>query len=511
MADGFWGREKEINDLVVDFQSVKNGQTRFVTIIGDTGIGKTRMVQEFYLSLCMKHDPSEYWPKNIGDTRHTMSIVPSFSNLDENRVHQMPWMWIGLRCQNSNERNSSTQLDSALNRSRQQIAMHLSGIFESRARKKQNAKIGKALITVLDFAFPGINFTTEVIKTILDFVSNGISLIDSVNDIKNTLLKKKGSNDRCERVLVQEKRSLVNQTMDVFAALFSLKEKSLPTIPLILVLDDAQWLDPITAEFLNRVLERGIKERWPLMVIATCWENSYKEQAAKEFSELSLPHICSGFESRGICRCVYLSKLLDKDVLAIIQNELPHIGVEAHNVLVEKCSGDLELLWEYIAKLKLTPGWISSDGTLRVSLYKVRGLSSKKKELAVERILNLDNGSVGQILTCGSAQGTQFDKLFIERCKQNIPSVEFNPEDLSLADNPYNLTRNVDRPIIGEIAEFRRFLYYEIAREFFEESPEKDQIQEVLMDFYQEMIETHIIDKIERNEQIRLYEEYLFW
>ena len=42
-------RQEEFGALVSEFQAARTGQTRVVSILGETGIGKTRLAEEFLL------------------------------------------------------------------------------------------------------------------------------------------------------------------------------------------------------------------------------------------------------------------------------------------------------------------------------------------------------------------------------------------------------------------------------------------------------------------------------
>jgi hypothetical protein len=98
--DDFFGRKTEIDLLSSLYQKAKTGQPQIAVLCADTGIGKTRLIQEFYHDLSLNEDPDMYWPDLLTDTKHTMSLVPKFDELYINQASRMPWMWLPLRCQN---------------------------------------------------------------------------------------------------------------------------------------------------------------------------------------------------------------------------------------------------------------------------------------------------------------------------------------------------------------------------------------------------------------------------
>jgi chromosomal replication initiation ATPase DnaA len=99
-SDDFIGREKELKQLLDSYNESKSGKTNLVVLEADTGIGKTRLLQELYHYLTINEDDNEYWPDNLEDTKHTMTIIPEFDTLSPEQNLKMPWLWIAMRCQN---------------------------------------------------------------------------------------------------------------------------------------------------------------------------------------------------------------------------------------------------------------------------------------------------------------------------------------------------------------------------------------------------------------------------
>lgn len=47
-AQPFVGRDAELDKLIRCWREAKDGQTRLALLLGDSGLGKTRLVQELY-------------------------------------------------------------------------------------------------------------------------------------------------------------------------------------------------------------------------------------------------------------------------------------------------------------------------------------------------------------------------------------------------------------------------------------------------------------------------------
>ncbi|OCA87806.1 hypothetical protein A8F94_08155 [Bacillus sp. FJAT-27225] len=508
----FIGRDKELNDLSDAFESIKKGNTKMLLIEADTGVGKTRLIQEFYHILSIKEDASQYWPDNLEDTKHTMSIVPEFQTLVDGRISELPWLWLAIRCHNKDERNSNFE-NTALSQIRKQIRLHLGAIFENKKRNAQNVQALKSSLTlVANYAFPGLGSIAQVVGDIVGTIDKGIGTYDS---IKNLFMfwQDKGSKqvDRQQLIINQEYNTLVDQTFETFSAIFNQKAAN-KRFPIILVIDDAQWADSLTLDFLMNLIERGTKEKWPLLIIATCWESSLKEQ--KIIYEVnSTSHSFGAFLTKSSIeypdsvQILPLKKLITKQMVEVINLELPNISLPAKEILSKNCSGDLEILWDFIRRIKSTPGYLTKNGELNVPIERLKFKSFKKKELVRERILE-----IGQEIACliawGSAQGIRFSKTFLNKCIHTFQDdFMVDLEQFVRIDNPLNITKNEKHPNFVEVAEFRRRIYYEVARELLDDMPHSDTVKSILLDYYIELSESEQIHTLEPYEQISILEE----
>lgn len=518
MSD-FFGRRQEIEYLNSIFHKVKQGQPQFVVITADTGIGKTRLIQEFYHFLSNNEDPNGYWPDILSDTKHTMSLSPKFDELYINQTSCMPWMWIALRCQNRDERNSDMRADFALSQVRHQIRLHLFGLFEAKKRSFTNKQFAKSIVSMLaNYAFPGGGaFLVDLIGSVVGNVDKAISTFDSISSFwEKWKERRKGTENQVIEAAKQEYVSLVDQTLEVFESIFDTNDERLPNVPLLLIIDDSQWLDELTFSFLERVYIRANELKWPLMILTTCWESSLKEQMHSsnigEQVRKDLGQLIIQFQSNEVVEAPIifpLERLSEENIHKIIHAELPKLPEEAKVLLVQNCSGDLELLWDYIQRILKTPGFLNTNGELMVPVKALQFRSNKKKELARERIQQLGYG-ISSLILWGSAQGIQFSKRFIDKCLDFFKEYHISSENFGKLDNPFNLTKTEWHDILGQIAEFRRRLYYEVAREMLDDFPWRDQVLHILVDFYQEIIQSNDFEILEHSKKIWVLEEYLY-
>jgi Fe-S-cluster containining protein len=518
MSD-FFGRKQEIEYLTSIFQKVKQGQPQFVVISADTGIGKTRLIQEFYHFLSKNEDPNGYWPDILNDTKHTMSLVPKFDELYVNQSSLMPWMWLALRCQNRDERNSDMRADCALSQARHQIRLHLHGLFEAKKRSDTNKQVAKSVVSMLaNYAFPGGGpFLIDLIGNVVGNIDQAIGTFDSITSFwEKWKERRKGTENQIIEVAKQEYVSLVDQTLEVFESIFDTNDKRLPSVPLLFIIDDAQWLDELTFDFLEKVYVRANELEWPLMIIATCWESSLKEQMhlsrTGEQRQKDLGQLVVQFQSDEAVKAPIifpLEKLNEQSIYEIIDSVLPKLPAEAKALLAQNCSGDLELLWDSIQRILKTPGFLNANQELMVPVKALKFRSNKKKELARERIQQLGHG-ISCLVLWGSAQGIRFSKRFIDKCLDFFKEYHIPVEDFKKLDNPFNLTQIERHDVLEQVAEFRRRLYYEVAREMLDDFPWKDDVLQLLACFYQEIIQSNDFERLEQSEKIWILEEYLY-
>ena len=79
----FIGRDTELGTLQEAWHRAKAGHPQMVVLWGETGLGKTRVVQEFYgwLSETNVEDPRRHWPDTLQIGR-SLELSPPAGNVD---------------------------------------------------------------------------------------------------------------------------------------------------------------------------------------------------------------------------------------------------------------------------------------------------------------------------------------------------------------------------------------------------------------------------------------------
>ncbi|MBM4369529.1 MAG: ATP-binding protein, partial [Deltaproteobacteria bacterium] len=79
MSGSYHGREKELEQLQGLFRKVVGGEgPKMAVILAHTGVGKTRLAQEFYrwLAASSKWNASGFWPKDLGEVGQSLRVNP---------------------------------------------------------------------------------------------------------------------------------------------------------------------------------------------------------------------------------------------------------------------------------------------------------------------------------------------------------------------------------------------------------------------------------------------------
>ena len=103
----FIDREQELDALRSAWQRAKTGQPQLLVLLGETGLGKTRIVQEFYrwLSRSDQEDPDGYWPDTLAVGK-SLDLNPPAATV--NIQATIPWLWWGMRFHPTDDRNQPT-------------------------------------------------------------------------------------------------------------------------------------------------------------------------------------------------------------------------------------------------------------------------------------------------------------------------------------------------------------------------------------------------------------------
>jgi hypothetical protein len=111
-----------------------------VLLRGDPGVGKTRLIQEFFSWLSCHHDDHNYWGDRLADTNKALTLVPTLPDRLVVATPDLPWLWLAVRCQEPAHVSDGVVAFDAI---RHQIALHLAGLFQAQRRRAVNINLVK--------------------------------------------------------------------------------------------------------------------------------------------------------------------------------------------------------------------------------------------------------------------------------------------------------------------------------------------------------------------------------
>jgi AAA ATPase domain len=159
MSDRGWrhlfvARGEEMAWLQAAWREVKAGRPRFLVLLADSGLGKTRLVQEFYRWLSRAEDPGTpecaegYWPDAFTSETGSLDVNPAFPKDRTGPVPPIPWLWWGLRWVMPERRNEVAN-GCALIDFRADLEPHIRPILAARRLQEVRREAGWKIVSVL--------------------------------------------------------------------------------------------------------------------------------------------------------------------------------------------------------------------------------------------------------------------------------------------------------------------------------------------------------------------------
>jgi hypothetical protein len=331
---------------------------------------------------------------------------------------------------------------------------------------------------VATFGFPGSGTAVEIGTRIAKALDDGLSPIEAARDLVEFARKSRvgragddpeGAAQAFEAEFIDMVRSLVGH----------LQTPDGRPLPVVLVVDDAHWADDATVAVLDHVIRHAQDEGWPLLLLVSTWDEALEPEVGGNRSERPLAQFVRTVEEREALRSTLeLSRIpvapLDSSMQRRLLDELvPTLERSRHEFLLERASGDLELLEDYCIELANTPQWRDPEGRIAVPDADLRSLPANKAAMARVRLRSAGL-ELAELLAMGSAQGWKFygagtAAMARARGRQRAQVDEL----LGKADRPFRICAVVLHDILGHAAEFRAYPYYEESRKSFDGMPDR--------------------------------------
>lgn len=475
----FIGREDELKVLHGAYRKAVEDGPIVCTILAESGFGKTRLAQEFYRDLVAQYAPQtgrSYWPPALQREKYNLTLNPDLADIaiptGTEETQAMPFLWWGLRLAPIGQRNSGS-LGNALPAALPVLEAHMGHYDRAMSAKDVRQKrLWGDKSTLVD---TGISLLDTGVSLVADATTLGIPGLLRSAAVRVQAHRKAGRelNELAELSIepvataARGRDALSERVIELLAALCRPSLPEMPVVPVVLLVDDVQWLgeDLGVVSFLGALLLRARAEKWPLLLIQTSWEREWNVSLAAG----QMPGALHRPESDLV---LPLGPLAGLD--ALIPAQFGGLTAEQQQAIAAKAEGMPRFLDEMLAWLRQQPRCFEQralDGQLTAAGLKA--LLERSFSGFVSERLQETPKEVREALGIASTQGRAFSPLLVERVGALL-ALNGVKQGLLAGENPYGFVIGAEG---GERAEFRLQAYLEAAREDLENLADVTEIE----------------------------------
>ena len=518
--DLFVGRRRELAHLQAAWDLARAGEPQFVVLLAESGMGKTRLVQQFYSWLSQNHDapdPGGYWADWLERDRNSLSVNPTLHQAED--LPSIPWLWWGLRFTNPTLRNRAEASSCGLVHALPVLTPHFVPLQRAKEARAKSVELGissmTALIGVLGMATLGP--VAGGVVAALGTLSALKEKVDLLRGAKRVLeLKTRDDPSLAERALA-DKQDVVQRIGTYFKALLTKGADGKGGITIVLVVDDAQWMDADSLAFLDGLLREALVKGLPLMVVCTHWEREWHEaQVAADPAESLAAWARANPEAVPLDWApLAVGKVDSSDLGAVLAAALPGLSEAQWTRILERVDGNPGYLFDLVtllgtSKRKFFEGNDPTQALKPGAEQQLEVLTALNHyQLNLQRFGELDE-DIKTLLAWSSYQGTRFvDALTLEVGHRIEAQGGYSADQLREAETPYAMIDVVSRMS----HEFRQRTMHEIAaQELREIEDDFRTFRDALRDTLTEWLEADTFarfDGAEREQLLRLLVEAL--
>ena len=520
----FVAREQELNLLLGKYKDVMDGKgLRMLALLGESGVGKTRLVQEFFRKLSTQYDKpgsDGFWGDELGRDGQSLRVNPDFPNSDTDAP--MPFFWWGARFPDPGARNSvagAALTSTALLAWREYFARYVPLLAVS---AKHNRGVITKGVAELKKHLRGLR-PKEVTRTVIGQIADltGVPLASSVIQLIPTAFEGLPTTTKEIIDLEKEKRlSIIDQELSALRYIYEdLKAHDLPTV---IFLDDTHWGDRDFAIAFLKLMQAAKRGGWPILVVATAWPKewddgvAYADRAGRlpgdeqkrvnwiDQADRPLVAVLSalGVERHELKRLA-VSAAETGSLAPVLREAFPGLTNEQRDKILQAAEGNPHHLLVIIDTLSKTPAWFEgrdfSKPIVRSREDDFAVLVKKKVNDLVNDLMCAAEEDVKAATAFGSHLGPSFvaeiAKKLAERCQTSVDDKSFDR-----AMKPYGFLVDCARDAVPDrtreaaqarVYEFAARVYHEVAQKILSESyvSEKDNLEKVLGSVLKEWIE----------------------
>lgn len=435
MASELLGREKELAMLEEAWKEALQGKPQMRVVVADSGYGKTRLVQALYSRLSTDYDLFDYWPPHLLADQNSLRVMPALESVPGRP--DMPWFWWGVRWPDPAMHNASVSRGRLLESYADPAMRHHVDALRFHLEKRASAwaafiSMSKAVLG----AVPVLGQLSAAVNAALD-------LLEALQIGRDYRARIERGQD-VDRRYAEEAAQIVA----VFATMLENAGEKAEGLPVVLFLDDAQWMDALTVRILSDLWSAATERKWRLLVVVTHWE---REWLLRDKAEGQAEGFASWFLSRGGSGAemdvVPLPKLAQAEMAQLLDRELPGFTPEQRAYFLRAASGNPRFVVELGLYLRGQPEMFVG-GDVRGPLTDFGFQENRKPGLAIEELeakrFDRASSEVRLALGLSSLQGDQFLREFTLDVAQKLPDERLPPQALAEAERPFVLAASLD-------------------------------------------------------------------
>lgn len=347
----FVGREAELTWLRTLWdEATAPGHTgpRLAVLIAETGLGKSRIVQEFYRQLTADSSWNDtgYWPDAFTTAASVAQVNADMTG------HEPPgpprFLWLGTRWLDVDARNAETRR-LAIPDLRERLAMHVRTAIRH-APLWQRAR-GTYARVLKDHGLAGgiEQVMQEGTGKLIEAATGGLPFGGLLVTLAKAAPGVFAGPERPDAHAARVRADAMDEFLDELSEVFGGFGGGGLVLPTVLWLDDAQWMDEDTAAALHRVWARGVERGWPLLVVITHWEREWRLLATLDEPARSASLRRYDHEPGAHARIVDAAS--DADLGAVLRARLPGLTVLQQQLVLSRAGGNFLTLVENIGEL----------------------------------------------------------------------------------------------------------------------------------------------------------------
>ena len=258
--------------------------------------------------------------------------------------------------------------------------------------------------------------------------------------------------------------------LDAFRTTLDPGRKEARQVPVVVVLDDAQWADPVTLEFVERLLAESLAGGWPCLVIATHWEREWHEQNDEDPTYPGPPRRLAHIPQRLRPPLKQEPYALGKvpDLSRMLSAALPGLTVPQSRGIAAKADGNPLHLIEIIHYLQVNrPLFVNRDthGPLAPGAEEKLSRETLDYHRLVQKRFDALGDCVKDVLGWSSYQGVRFLREITREAANRLnpacPSAEIEGA-IKAAERPHAIVQHFE----ANLSEFRQAAFHEVARRY---------------------------------------------